>query len=180
MPAKSRTTSDKINKIHVELKALARRFEKSHQGLAKNQQGFEKRLQGFNKRQQSFNKRQQSFEKRQQGFEATLQQFNKRQDKFDHDLEEFREKMFALLYHEINEAEKARTESRKVIDQIHTIADRIAKRFDDFTVEKMALGARDDRIEGRVESLENSDVKQNRTIEKLDTRLTYLEARQPE
>lgn len=87
--------------------------------------------------------------------------------------------MLALHNQEARKAEQDRLKSQKVIDQIYTVADRIAKSFDDFNVEKLALGARDDRIESRIEALEESDDKQNHTVKNLDSRLTYLEARQP-
>lgn len=187
MPAKSQTISKKVNQIHKELKSLTRRFETSHnalkrgnQNLNRGLQGLKKRQQGFDKRQQGFDKRQQRFEKRQQGFEKKLEHLIERQNEYENDFKAFWEKMLALHNQEDRKAEQDRLKSQKVIDQIYTIADRITKYFDDFNVEKLALGARDDRIENRVESLEESDLKQNHTIEKLDTRLTYLEARQPD
>lgn len=156
-----------------ELKSLTRRFESSHKDLKSRNESFKRALLGFEKRQQSF-------EKRQLRFEKIVEQLNKRQDKFDDDLNAFWEKMLALHNQEARKAEQDRLKSQKVIDQIYAIADRITKYFDDFNVEKLALGARDSRIENRVGSLEESDLKQNHTIEKLDTRLTYLEARQPD
>ena len=180
MPAKSQTISKKVNQIHKELKSLTRRFETSHNALKRGNQNLNRGLQGLKKRQQGFDKRQQRFEKRQQGFEKKLEHLIERQNDYENDFKAFWEKMLALHNQEARKAEQDRLKSQKVIDQIYTIADRITKYFDDFNVEKLALGARDDRIENRVESLEESDLKQNHTIEKLDTRLTYLEARQPD
>lgn len=180
MPAKSQTISKKVNQIHKELKSLTRRFEASHNALKRGNQNLNRGLQGLKKRQQGFDKRQQGFEKRQQGFEKKLEHLIERQNEYENDFKAFWEKMLALHNQEARKAEQDRLKSQKVIDQIYTIADRITKYFDDFNVEKLALGARDDRIENRVESLEESDLKQNHTIEKLDTRLTYLEARQPD
>lgn len=173
MPAKSQTISKKVNQIHKELKSLTRRFEASHNALKRGNQNLNRGLQGLKKRQQGF-------EKRQQGFEKKLEHLIERQNEYENDFKAFWEKMLALHNQEARKAEQDRLKSQKVIDQIYTIADRITKYFDDFNVEKLALGARDDRIENRVESLEESDLKQNHTIEKLDTRLTYLEARQPD
>lgn len=166
MPAKSQTLSKKVNQIHKELKSLARRFETSHNALKRGNQNLNRGLQGLKKRQQ--------------GFEKKLEHLIERQNEYENDFKAFWEKMLALHNQEARKAEQDRLKSQKVIDQIYTIADRITKYFDDFNVEKLALGARDDRIENRVESLEESDLKQNHTIEKLDTRLTYLEARQPD
>lgn len=180
MPTKSQTLSKKVNQIHKELKSLTRRFEASHNALKRGNQNLNRGLQGLKKRQQGFDKRQQGFEKRQQGFEKKLEHLIERQNEYENDFKAFWEKMLALHNQEARKAEQDRLKSQKVIDQIYTIADRITKYFDDFNVEKLALGARDDRIENRVESLEESDLKQNHTIEKLDTRLTYLEARQPD
>ncbi|KAA0227388.1 hypothetical protein EDS67_16495 [candidate division KSB1 bacterium] len=180
MPAKSQTLSKKVNQIHKGLKSLTRRFETSHNSLKRGNQNLNRGLQGLKKRQQGFDKRQQRFEKRQQGFEKKLEHLIERQNDYENDFKAFWEKMLALHNQEARKAEQDRLKSQKVIDQIYTIADRITKYFDDFNVEKLALGARDDRIENRVESLEESDLKQNHTIEKLDTRLTYLEARQPD
>lgn len=173
MPAKSQTISKKVNQIHKELKSLTRRFETSHNSLKRGNQNLNRGLQGLKKRQQGF-------DKRQQGFEKKLEHLIERQNEYENDFKAFWEKMLALHNQEARKAEQDRLKSQKVIDQIYTIADRITKYFDDFNVEKLALGARDDRIENRVESLEESDLKQNHTIEKLDTRLTYLEARQPD
>lgn len=173
MPAKSQTISKKVNQIHKELKSLTRRFEASHNALKRGNQNLNRGLQGLKKRQQGF-------DKRQQGFEKKLEHLIERQNEYENDFKAFWEKMLALHNQEARKAEQDRLKSQKVIDQIYTIADRITKYFDDFNVEKLALGARDDRIENRVESLEESDLKQNHTIEKLDTRLTYLEARQPD
>lgn len=173
MPAKSQTISKKVNQIHKELKSLTRRFETSHNALKRGNQNLNRGLQGLKKRQQGF-------DKRQQGFEKKLEHLIERQNEYENDFKAFWEKMLALHNQEARKAEQDRLKSQKVIDQIYTIADRITKYFDDFNVEKLALGARDDRIENRVESLEESDLKQNHTIEKLDTRLTYLEARQPD
>ena len=173
MPAKSQTISKKVNQIHKELKSLTRRFEASHNALKRGNQNLNRGLQGLKKRQQGF-------EKRQQGFEKKLEHLIERQNEYENDFKAFWEKMLALHNQEARKAEQDRLKSQKVIAQIYTIADRITKYFDDFNVEKLALGARDDRIENRVESLEESDLKQNHTIEKLDTRLTYLEARQPD
>lgn len=172
MPAKTQVASQKVNQIYKELKSLARSFVTSHKDLKRGNQNLNRRLQGLEKRQQGF-------EKRQQGFEKMFEQLIERQGRHENDFNAFWEKMLALHNQEARKAEQDRLKSQKVIDQIYTIVDRITKYFDDFNVEKLALGARDDRIESRVEVLEESDNKQNHTIKSLDSRLTYLEAKQP-
>lgn len=93
--------------------------------------------------------------------------------------EDFKATMMRLYDHQERKAEEDREENRKFREAMYSLADRVVKAHENFTIEKLALGAKQDRLETEVEALQESDEKQNKAIAKLDTRVAYLEAKAP-
>lgn len=96
-----------------------------------------------------------------------------------------RQQNFEKLYHaQVAKEDKEREENRKFRDHIYTIADRMVKMFEEFTIEKLALGAKQDRLdtkqgqlEREVEALQDFDDTHSAALANLETRVAYLEAK---
>ncbi len=190
MPAQPQRKTRQNDPIRRELKSLSRRVEQGFRSLTSSQKSLKIWLQRLEKRQTSLEKRQANLEKSQQDLkrsqksllgrmnhiEAVMRKIVDRQDRLEAKVDLYWEKTVELINQVFRVVEKEREENVKFRDQIYTIVDRISRYFTDFEMEKKALAARDDRIENRVGVLEVSEVRQNHTLQELDTRVAALEA----
>lgn len=204
MPAQPQSKSKKSDPIQRELKRLSHRMEQGFRSLKSGQQTVTQRQLNLEKRQDNLEKRQNNLEKGQQKLEKGQQKLEKRQFNLEKNLRslrssqrdlknrlrriekrqlEYEAKMKAFWKSVVNlfngilrRIEIIEEENRKFRDQIYTMIDGVMKKYDAFTIEKQALAACDDSLEGRVEVLEQSDGTQNRALQELDTRVTSLEA----
>lgn len=197
MPAQPQKKTKQNDPIRRDLKRLSRRVEQGFRSLQNGQKSLKIWLQRLEKRQTNVEKRQTSLEKRQADLEKSQQDLKKsqksllgrmnhveavmreivdRQDRLEAKVDSYWEKTVELINQVYRVVEKEREENMKFRDQIYTIVDRISRYFTDFDIEKKALAARDDRIESRVGVLEVSEVRQNHTLQELDTRVAALEA----
>lgn len=166
MPAKTRSNSEKIDQVYKEVK----KHSKDIAGLKEDVAGLKQQFEVMNERQQRFEDKLEGFEKKQEIFEA-------KQIEFDEKLEDFKATMIKLYDEQERKAEEDREENRKFREAMYSLADRLVKDYENFTVEKFALGGKQDRLETEVEALQESDAKQNKALAKLETRVEYLEAK---
>ncbi|MDZ7268020.1 MAG: hypothetical protein ONB48_10040 [candidate division KSB1 bacterium] len=166
-----------LEKRQISLEKRQVSLEKRQISLEKGQISLEKGQQKLEQRQRELEKSQKSLLARMSQVEAVLKELRDRQDRLEAKVDLYWERTVELINRVYNVVEKEREENMQFREQIYTMVDHVSRYFTDFEVEKKALAARDDRLESRIDVLEGSEAKQNRTLEELDTRVAALEAR---
>ncbi|MFQ5628849.1 MAG: hypothetical protein ACE5I1_08815 [bacterium] len=175
------------------------RFEENQKRFGERQQRFEERLDRFDERQERFDERQQRFEERLDRFDERQERFDERQERFDERqertdarldnvarevrqnttaIENLRNTVLNLYAKQEKRAEEEQRKNAEFREKMLSLVDYMRAKYDDFDIEKKALGASDERLQKDVDGLKASDKKQNLAIANLETRVDRIESDQ--
>ncbi len=174
MPAKSQSNSEKIDRIDKQIKKLS----KDVTGLKTDVSGLKTDVSGL-KTDVSGLKTDTSDLKSQVALLA------ENQLRFDEKLENYMALTMKLYNNQDRRAEEEQEKNTKFRDMIYSLIDRVIGDYKNFEVEKLAVGAKQDRLETKqermeaeIETLQDSDEKQNQVLANLAVRLEHVEAKE--